>query len=175
MAQTVEQVYQQSLGLERGRVNQLYGRNLELLAQEMRNRREQLASNAEARGILRSGETDLANKRLNEEEKFKKRTLAEDKAYQLQGLAMDEASRAAQKAAAAASGSGGSSGMPASSAMTAEQYLAQMLNQAGFRVNPLPVMSPQQRTAVTASGMGSRTPSFTAPRPATVSTTRYRL
>jgi hypothetical protein len=174
MAQTSEQVYQSSLGLERGRVNQVYGRNLEILARKMRDATEQMQANMEGRGVLRSGETDLARTRLKEEEAFQKKQLAQDKAYDLQKLALDEQARAAARAAAAAGG-GSSSVMPSSSQMSPDQYLNALLNASGFRVNPVPVMSQQQRTQVTPSGMGAR-PTSTSTAPArTVSTTRFRL
>lgn len=93
MALTAEQLYQQSLGAQRGRVNQMYGRNLEILAREMRNARERTEASLESRGVLRSSEANTARARLGEEEAAQRRYYGEDRDYQLQQMAMDEQAR----------------------------------------------------------------------------------
>lgn len=96
MALTADQLFQRSLGLQRGRVDQMYGRNLEILAREMRNRSEALAANLEGRGVFRSGEADTARSRLKEEEAAQRKYMAEDKGYQLSQLELEELARKIQ-------------------------------------------------------------------------------
>lgn len=103
MALTAQQVYEQSLAAQRGRVNQMYGRNLELLAQAMRDRADALEANVEGRGVARSGEANRLRSRLKEDEALQRRFYTEDQAYQLGQLDLDEQSR---RAALASAGSG---------------------------------------------------------------------
>lgn len=116
MALTADQLFQQSLGLQRGRVNQMYGRNLEILAREMRNRSEALAANLEGRGVFRSGEADTARSRLAEEEAAQRKYLGQDQAYQLSQLDMEERARKAQQG----TGTTSSKMMPTTGGRTAQ-------------------------------------------------------
>lgn len=124
MALTAEQLYQQSLGAQRGRVNQMYGRNLEILAREMRNARERTEASLESRGVLRSSEANTARARLGEEEAAQRRYYGEDRDYQLQQMAMDEQARKLR----GAGGPAPSSMMPVVDSRTPEQ----ILRDAGF-------------------------------------------
>lgn len=152
MALTAQQVYNQSLGVQRGRVNQMYGRNLEILAREMRDARERTEANLEGRGVLRSGEANTARSRLSESEAAQRKYLSEDRGYQLSQIDLDEQAR---RAALAAAGGGGKA-MPATGGQSAED----ILRQSGFTA-PRPV--------------GQRL-TFLRKRPAgTVATKRYGL
>jgi len=132
MALTAQQVYNQSLGVQRGRVNQMYGRNLEILAREMRDARERTEANLEGRGVLRSGEANTARSRLAESEAAQRKYLSEDRGYQLSQIDLDEQARKA--ALAAAGGGGGGKAMPATGGQSAED----ILRQSGFTA-PRPV------------------------------------
>lgn len=131
MALTAQQVYNQSLGVQRGRVNQMYGRNLEILAREMRDARERTEANLEGRGVLRSGEANTARSRLSESEAAQRKYLSEDRGYQLSQIDLDEQAR---RAALASSGGGGAKAMPATGGRTPEQ----ILRESGFTA-PRPV------------------------------------
>lgn len=160
MALTAQQVYNQSLGVQRGRVNQMYGRNLEILARQMRDASERLASNLEGRGIFRSGEATTARERLAEDEAAQRKYLSEDRSYQLSQIDLDE--RARQASQAASGGGGGSPAriMPSTAGKTPED----ILRQAGF--NPDAYKASQRP-------IGSRL-IFEVRKPGTVQTTRQR-
>lgn len=134
MALTAQQVYNQSLGVQRGRVNQMYGRNLEILAREMRDARERTEANLEGRGVLRSGEANTARARLAENEAAQRKYLSEDRGYQLSQIDLDEQARKAALAAAGGGGGGGAKAMPATGGRTPEQ----ILRESGFTA-PRPV------------------------------------
>jgi hypothetical protein len=131
MALTAQQVYNQSLGLQRNRANQMYGRNLEMLAKQMRDASEGLEANLEGRGVLRSGEANTARSRLQQQGATQRRYLTEDRDYQLQQLALDEQARKASQGG----GGGGGAGMPAANSLTAEQKYLNSLAAAGFNMN----------------------------------------
>lgn len=131
MALTAQQVYNQSLGLQRNRANQMYGRNLEMLAKQMRDASEGLEANLESRGVLRSGEANTARSRLKEQEAAQRRYLTEDRDYSLQQLNLDEQARKASQGG----GGGGGAGMPAADSLTAEQKYLNSLAAAGFNMN----------------------------------------
>lgn len=134
MALTAQQVYNQSLGVQRGRVNQMYGRNLEILAREMRDARERNEANLEGRGILRSGEANTARSRLAESEAAQRKYYGEDRAYQLSQIELDEQARRA----ALASGAGGGGRDPKMMAPTVGRTPEQILRESGFTA-PRPV------------------------------------
>lgn len=155
MALTAQQVYNQSLALQRGRVGQMYGRNLEMLAREMRNRSEQLEANLEGRGVFRSGEANTARERLKEDEAAQRRYYSQDRDYQMSQLDIDEQSRLASSG-----GGTSSSAMATTGGRTPEQIYQDMLKNSGFAVNaPKPV--------------GQRLQVITR-KPGTVQTTRQR-
>lgn len=155
MALTAQQVYNQSLGVQRGRVNQMYGRNLEILAREMRDARERTEANLEGRGVLRSGEANTARSRLSESEAAQRKYLSEDRNYQLSQIELDEQARRAALASSGGGG-GGAKAMPATGGRTPEQ----ILRESGFTA-PRPI--------------GQRL-TLLPKRPAgTVATKRYRL
>jgi hypothetical protein len=122
MALTAQQVYNQSLGLQRNRTSQMYGRNLEMLARQMRDASEGLEANLEGRGVLRSGEANTARSRLKQNEALQRRYLTEDRDYSMSQLNLDEQARRASQA-----GSGGGrdpSMMPVTGGRSAEDIYA---------------------------------------------------
>jgi hypothetical protein len=127
MALTAQQVYNQSLGLQRNRTSQMYGRNLEMLANQMRDASEGLEANLEGRGVLRSGEANTARSRLKQNEALQRRYLTEDRDYSMSQLNLDEQARRAS-----GGGGGSNSGMAATGGRTAEQILADLLKNSGF-------------------------------------------
>ena len=118
MALTAQQVYNQSLGLQRGRVNQMYGRNLEILAKQMRDASEGLEANLEGRGVLRSGEANTSRSRLRESEASQRKYYGEDRGYQLSQIDLDEQAR---KAALASGGGGGGGGTTPTGGRTGQE------------------------------------------------------
>jgi len=134
MALTAQQVYNQSLGLQRNRANQMYGRNLEMLAKQMRDASEGLEANLESRGVLRSGEANVGRERLQEQGATQRRYLTEDRDYQLQQINLDEQARRAAQAAGGGGGGGGA-GAPAANSLTAEEKYLNSLAAAGFNMN----------------------------------------
>jgi hypothetical protein len=133
MALTAQQVYNQSLGLQRNRANQMYGRNLEMLAKQMRDASEGLEANLEGRGVLRSGEANTGRQRLQEQGAAQRRYLTEDRDYQLQQINLDEQARRAAQAAGGGGGGGSTSTMPAPVSRTPDQILADLLKASGFK------------------------------------------
>lgn len=129
MALTAQQVYNQSLGLQRNRTSQMYGRNLEMLANQMRDASEGLEANLEGRGVLRSGEANTARKRLKEQESAQRRYLTEDRDYSMSQLDLDEQAR---RASGGGGGGGSNAGMAVPGGRTAEQILADLLKNSGF-------------------------------------------
>ena len=151
MALTAQQVYNQSLGVQRGRVNQMYGRNLEILAREMRDARERTEANLEGRGVLRSGEANTARSRLSESEAAQRKYLSEDRGYQLSQIDLDEQAR---RAALAAAGSG-TSNTPAQPPTKTPQEIANSFNLAkATRYDPYGQNA--RKTFNIRGGMGSR-------------------
>lgn len=148
----------------RGRVNQMYERNLEILAKTMRDRAEQELANVEARGVLRSGEADRMATRRAEDEATQKRYLAEDKAYDLARI-KDATMGGGSVLSSRSGGSGGGGGGTVSGTPTSQQLLDQWL--ALFSL-PAPV-------APTAKPVGQRLIVLPKTRtPGTIQTTRQR-
>ena len=147
----------------KGRVSQMYNRNLEILAKTMRDRAEQELANVEGRGVLRSGEADTMATRRAEDEATQKRYLKEDRDYQLAQIARENAAISAARAAASGGGGGGGGGGVSSSPTTNDLY--SYLLSLGLAPAP-PAPKP----------VGQRLEYLpTAPRPGTIRTTRYRL
>jgi hypothetical protein len=133
MALTAQQVYNQSLGLQRNRANQMYGRNLEMLAKQMRDASEGLEANLEGRGVLRSGEANTGRQRLKEQEAAQRRYLTEDRDYQLQQLALDEQARKTSQ------GGGSNSSMTPTGGRTAQDIYSGFNTNTSFSTSNLPV------------------------------------
>lgn len=140
--------------VQTNRVNQIYGRNLEMLAKSMRDRAEQEQAALEGRGVLRSGEADLAASRRAEDEATQKRYYLEDRDYQLASLAEGGSGGGGGGRSSGGGGGGGGGGQPTTGGRSYDDILAEMLRLAGFKA-PLPAITPPQRTVITPSGMGS--------------------
>lgn len=151
MALTAQQVYNQSLGVQRGRVNQMYGRNLEILAREMRDARERTEANLEGRGVLRSGEANTARSRLSESEAAQRKYLSEDRGYQLSQIDLDEQAR---RAALAAAGSGTSNTAARPATKTPQQIVNDFNLAKATRYDPYGINT--RKTFNIRGGMGSR-------------------
>jgi hypothetical protein len=132
MALTAQQVYNQSLGLQRNRTSQMYGRNLEMLAKQMRDASENLEANLEGRGVLRSGEANTARFRLKEQEAAQRRYLTEDRDYSLQQLNLDEQARKASQ------GGGSNPSMTPTGGRTWDEILAELLSKSGTNTGSTP-------------------------------------
>jgi hypothetical protein len=148
------QLYRREAGLQNARAQQEYDRYVSDLARQYGIAEQGLNANLEGRGIFRSGEASTARTRLSAENQAMRSNALQDLEYRKQ---MNDINLLKQLASLQANSTQQGS--------TQQAQFTPVAKPATPPPPPKPPMTPQQRVAVTPSGMGAgRTPTGTEER-----------